>query len=299
MAYFSRKPDWHVSEAALTTESVYRGRRQILRTLGFGALSLAGAGRLSASNLIPDTEAELRPTPGFELPGVRLTDYSAIISNNNFLEFSLGKKDVRRLANQGWKTRPWEIVIDGLVRHPLRMDIDQLLRRFGPVEQRNYRFRCVEAWSMVVPWDGIPLRKIIRAVEPASRARYVRFVSFFDPEVAPNQVQMAQHPWPYFEALRIDEANHDLSFLATGLYGRTLPNQNGAPIRLVVPWKYGYKSIKSITRIEFLEERPKTFWTKAQPGEYDFLANVDPHVPHARWSQATERPLVAGHRAPA
>ena len=212
--------------------------------------------------------------------------YRDVSSYNNFYEFGLQKSDPARNASQ-FKARPWALSIEGLVRKPETIDVDVLIRRHT-LEERIYRQRCVEAWSMVVPWIGIPLANLIKHVEPLSAAKYVEFVTLFDPKRMPGQ-KSPVISWPYVEGLRLDEAMNPLSILAVGLYGDVLPNQNGAPIRLVVPWKYGFKSIKSIVKLRFVEEQPQTSWNILAPHEYGFYANVNPDVDHPRWSQRTER----------
>ena len=215
-----------------------------------------------------------------------LTPFESVTTYNNFYEFGFDKGDPAENAGS-LRTRPWTVTIDGEVKRPQVIDIDQLIKSF-PLEERVYRMRCVEAWSMVIPWLGFPLGELIKRVEPTSRAKYVAFTTLFDPEQMPEQDGSALD-WPYVEGLRMDEALHPLTLLAVGLYGKSLPNQNGAPIRLVVPWKYGFKGIKSIVRISLVEEQPETTWNLAAPSEYGFYANVNPRVNHPRWSQASER----------
>lgn len=215
-----------------------------------------------------------------------VTSYDAITSYNNFYEFGLGKDDPSRNAGS-LRTRPWTVKIDGEVRKPQTVDIDTLQSWF-PLEDRVYRMRCVEAWSMVIPWMGFPLAALIRRLEPTSKAKYVKFTTLHDPKQMPGQ-RSGVLDWPYVEGLRLDEALHPLAFLAVGIDGRILPGQNGAPLRLVVPWKYGFKNIKSIVRITLTSEMPKTTWALAAPSEYGFYANVNPAVDHPRWSQASER----------
>lgn len=282
-------------ESAATPESVYRTRRRFLGQLGLGLAGAAAGGalvRAAAGEEDRNNSSFSRLNPAFREPALTPTPFDLIASYNNFYEFGPDKESPRRLANRGWKTRPWTIAIGGLVARPITLDVDDLIARCGGLEQRVYRFRCVEAWSMVVPWDGFPLAKVFDLVEPTADARYVRFTAFFDPASAPGQ-RNRSFPWPYVEGLRIDEARHPLTLLAAGLYGRTLPNQNGAPLRLVVPWKYGFKSIKSIVRIDFTDTQPRNTWQALQPREYGFYANVNPKVDHPRWSQATERVLGA------
>ncbi len=224
-----------------------------------------------------------------------MTPFRDVTSYNNFYEFGTGKSDPA--ANAGTlRPRPWTVAIEGEVNRPQVVDIDQLIK-WSPLEERIYRMRCVEAWSMVVPWLGFPLGELIKRVEPTSRARYVAFTTLLDPEQMPAQ-RRSVLDWPYVEGLRLDEAMHPLTILAVGLYGKPLPNQNGAPLRLVVPWKYGFKGIKSIVRVRFTEKQPPTTWNSAAPEEYGFYANVNPAVDHPRWSQATERRIGEFLRRP-
>jgi sulfoxide reductase catalytic subunit YedY len=217
--------------------------------------------------------------------GDPLTTYQAINTYNNYYEFTFSKEGVAQLA-QDFETRPWAVEVGGLVANPRTFDLADLLAY--PQEERIYRMRCVEGWSMVIPWIGFPLARLLGEVEPAEGAQYVRFETLYDPEQLPNQ-RAATMPWPYVEGLRLDEAMHDLTILAMGFYGKPLTPQTGAPIRLVVPWKYGFKSIKSIVKIDLVDEMPETTWVNLAPHEYGFYANVNPNVPHPRWSQATER----------
>ena len=258
----------------VTPEEVYLKRRDFLAASGFVGASLllrqAGAAAYSVND--PD-----RPVTKEEYA----TGY------NNYYEFSLDKKEVRGAAEK-WK-RPdlWNIKIDGLVEKPFTLELSSFLKKTA-IEDRTYRFRCVEAWSMVLPWRGFPLAKLIEEAKPKPGAKFVRFVTYIDRKAMPNIVGMPHYPWPYTEGLTIEEAKHPLAFMATGLYGKPLQNQNGAPIRLVVPWKYGFKSIKSIAAIEFVTDQPKTLWQQLAPSEYGFYANVNPDVSHPRWSQAKE-----------
>ena len=219
--------------------------------------------------------------------GDELTSCESIINFNNFYEFTTSKDDVARLAS-AFKTSPWTVQVGGLVDKPQTFDIDKLLNKF-PQEERIYRMRCVEGWSMVIPWLGFPLAKLLKEVEPTSKAKYVRFETLLDPEQMPGQKSSFGLTWPYVEGLRMDEAMHNLTILSTGIYGKPLLPQNGAPIRLVVPWKYGFKSIKSIVKIDLVDEMPTSLWMDTAPHEYGFYANVNPNVSHPRWSQATER----------
>jgi methionine sulfoxide reductase catalytic subunit len=222
-----------------------------------------------------------------------ITEEAYAASYNNFYEFSTLKGSVFKKAAR-LKTHPWQVEVGGLVQKRRVFDVDDLVRAM-PLEERLYRFRCVEAWAMAVPWTGFPLHELIKRVDPLSAAKYVRFTSFLKPDEAPNQSPVLG-PWPYTEGLTMAEATNELTLLAVGIYGHALPKQHGAPIRLVVPWKYGFKSIKSIVRIEFTAEQPRTFWHSSRPREYDFFANVDPASPHPRWSQATERMIDTGER---
>lgn len=227
--------------------------------------------------------------------GEPLNSWSDITTYNNFYEFGIGKDDPARNAHT-LRTRPWSVTIEGEVERPGLYDLDDLIEA-RLVEDRVYRLRCVEAWSMVIPWRGVPLREVIRRVEPTSRARFVEFTTLLDPEQMPGQRRKVLD-WPYVEGLRLDEAMHPLTLLATGVYGKDLPNQNGAPLRLVVPWKYGFKSVKSIVRIRFLDSMPRTTWAVSAPREYGFYANVNPEVDHPRWTQARERRLGEFRRRP-
>ncbi len=225
--------------------------------------------------------------------GNRLTSYAAVTNYNNFYEFTTDKEDVAAMA-AGFKTEPWTIEVGGLVQRPKTFDLDDLLRKFGE-EERIYRMRWVEGWSMVIPWLGFPLRSLLKEVEPLAKAKHVMLTSIYDPKQMPGQNSTA-YSWPYVEGLRLDEATHSLTLLATGLYGKLLLPQSGAPIRLVVPWKYGYKSIKSIVRIDLVEEMPTSLWMRAALDQYGFFANVNPYVPHRRWTQSSERRIGEGRR---
>jgi methionine sulfoxide reductase catalytic subunit len=270
----NRPPDIPSSE--ITDESLYTTRREFLLAAGLGAAAVGG--------LLPFSRAGLSRLPGAD--DDKLTPYDDITGYNNFYEFGTGKDDPARNAGT-LRPRPWTVEIAGEVAKPAAYDLDDLLRGLTP-EEHVYRHRCVEAWSMVVPWLGMPLGRLIDRLEPTSRAKYVEFTTLLDPAQMPGQ-QRGILDWPYVEALRMDEARHPLTLLVTGLYGKPLPNQNGAPLRLVVPWKYGFKGGKSIVRIRFLERQPATTWNIAAPDEYGFYANVNPEVDHPRWSQARER----------
>jgi sulfoxide reductase catalytic subunit YedY len=284
-----RRPSWQLPDSAVTSESNYLGRRQFLKTWGLGlaASALFPALARSASLGFPDS---LNKT--YTPAGAKLTSYEDITGYNNFYEWGLDKSDPKVNANRGWKTEPWTIQIGGLCGKPATYDVNDLVKTMG-IEQRNYRHRCVEAWSMVIPWDGFPLAKLVAMAEPKAEAKFLKFTTFLDRKNCPGQ-QTDEFSWPYAEGLTLAEATNDLAFLATGIYGKPLQNQNGAPIRLVVPWKYGFKSAKSLVRIEFVTEQPKTLWNEMAPNEYGFYANVNPEVDHPRWSQKTERVIGAG-----
>jgi sulfoxide reductase catalytic subunit YedY len=284
--------DWELPESAATPESAYqlRPRRDFLKTVGLG---LAGAALAPRDLLATTAGFPTRVNADYRDPALKPTAYELITSYCNFYEFGTDKADPKVHANQGWKTEPWTVEITGLCRNPLKIDANDLVTKLGGAEQRVYRFRCVEAWSMVIPWDGIPLAKLIALADPKPEAKYVAFTTFHDPKSAPGQ-RRSNLDWPYVEGLRLDEANHELSFIATGIYGRPIPNQNGAPLRLVVPWKYGFKYGKSIVKIEFVARQPLNTWQAMQAREYGFYANVNPNVDHPRWSQASERVIGAG-----
>ncbi len=276
------RPDILESEA--TPEPLWLRRRDFLKLGAAGALSLAWPDRAAAAG---PSGAALPVAKRSDLAGGESpTPWDDVTTYNNFYELGTDKADPARNAGS-LRPRPWTITIDGEVKKPITLDIDALIKRF-PLEERIYRMRCVEAWSMVVPWVGFPLGDLLRQLEPTSRARFVAFRTLLDPVQLPGQ-RRAVLDWPYVEGLRIDEATHPLTLLAVGLYGRVLPGQNGAPIRLVVPWKYGFKGVKSIVRITLTEQQPPTSWSRLAPSEYGFYGNVDPAVDHPRWSQARER----------
>jgi sulfoxide reductase catalytic subunit YedY len=299
----------------ITPEALYKDRREFLKSaalftatataFGGGLLALVGRGvrsRMPELAPLPPLEVTIPPAgpsaqagPGIDPTKDPLTPFEDITTYNNFYELGLGKGDPARNASS-LRPRPWKVAIEGEVKRPQVIDIDTLLRWF-PVEERVYRMRCVEAWSMVIPWLGFPLRALIEKVEPTSRAKFVAFTTLLDHDQLPGQTRPVLD-WPYIEGLRMDEAMHPLTILAAGLYGKTLPGQNGAPLRLVVPWKYGFKGIKSIVKIAFTERQPKTSWSVAAPEEYGFYANVNPEVDHPRWSQATERRIGELTRRP-
>ena len=275
-----------IPASEITPESVYRRRRELIG-LGLASPLLAIAGCSEAKTPVAANSGRTGPN-GFTASDT-LTRFEDIIAYNNFYEFGTGKSDPARHAHR-LRTRPWMVTIGGAAEVTGSLPLDALLKGHA-VQDRIYRLRCVEGWSMVIPWQGIPLADIIKRFKPTSKAKYVAFTSLADRSQMPGMAYNSI-PWPYREGLRMDEAMHPLTLLATGLYGKPLPNQNGAPIRLVVPWKYGFKSIKSIIRIEFTEKMPKTSWNMLQPDEYGFYSNVNPDVDHPRWSQATERRIA-------
>jgi sulfoxide reductase catalytic subunit YedY len=300
------RPAWSLAARCVTPEAAFRNRREFLRQLGLaggGLLAAMAAGCDHSQHAAPvagQSGAAREPTKGYPAarnpqfdPKWRLTNETAAATYNNFYEFSSGKDASRHVGR--FVTSPWPVEIAGLIKEPMTLDALELAEMFG-LEERIYRFRCVEAWAMVVPWTGFPLVKLIDKVQPKPEAKFVRFVTFHRPEQAPGTARTPQYPWPYHEGLSLDEAMHPLTLLATGIYGKPLPKQHGAPLRLVVPWKYGYKSIKSIVKIEFVSAQPQTFWETLAPDEYPFESNVNPKKPHPRWSQATERLIDTGDR---
>ncbi len=297
---------WESVAPCETSESAYYSRRRFIGMAAGAGLAAVGMGDSSTwtseepahakeDDSVRDVDApakqktrQLYPAPRnekFKLDRA-MTLEGIATAYNNFYEFSFGKTAVAALA-QKKVTTPWSVEVAGLVAKPRRFDVSDLVRRIE-LEERLYRFRCVETWAMAVPWTGFPLAKLLKLVEPLGSAKFVRFVTFHNPEWG-DGFKDDTYPWPYFEALTIEEAMNEMTLLATGLYGKPLPKQNGAPVRLVVPWKYGFKSIKSIVRVELTEKQPPTFWSQVVPHEYKFEANVDPAVPHPRWSQARER----------
>jgi methionine sulfoxide reductase catalytic subunit len=293
-----KAPDLHSAE--ITPKEVYLQRRRFLTGVGTAGLAWMAAKflphTLKAGTQTQEATKLQYLKSSLSTQGETLTPLREIAAYNNFYEFGLSKSEPAKNA-EGFKTIPWTVSIEGLVKKSRTYDVDGIIKMHPALEERIYCFRCVEAWSMVIPWIGIPLSSVIKAVEPGSKAHFIVFETLFDPKRMLGQ-RPGVMPWPYTEALRMDEALHPLTILAVGLYGETLPNQDGAPIRLVVPWKYGFKSIKSIVRIRFVEAQPKTTWNSVAPKEYGFYANVNPAVDHPRWSQAEERRIGELFRRP-
>ena len=295
-------------ERDVTPENIFQNRRAFLKTMGMGTVGAAALlsswPRLAESQ--PSAAAQLKalqplnyqknPSLSVTLPP---TPEITAATFNNFYEFSTGKEDVWEEVRD-FKPHPWTVEVGGLVAKPRTFDMENLLR--FPLEERIYRFRCVEAWAMVVPWIGFPLKQLLEKVQPLSKARYVKFTGFLRPQEASRQNRGTfwggREPWPYTEGLTIAEAMNDLTLLTVGSYGHILPKQHGAPVRLITPWKYGFKGIKSITKIEFTETQPATFWNTIAPHEYGFISNVNPAIPHPRWSQSSERMLGSNERRP-
>ena len=291
-----RKRGWEIAERLATPESVYLNRREILKASGYSVIGgLAATALPGTAQAQTDSTANLYPAPRngkytIERP---ITPESITTTYNNFYEFGT-QKNVASAAD-ALVTRPWQVRIDGMVEKAMTVDIDDLIRKM-PLEERLYRHRCVEAWSMTVPWTGFPLASLVEMAKPASGAKYVRMETFLDPDMASGQNSF--YPWPFVEGLTMAEATNELAFMVTGAYGKPVAKSMGAPLRLHVPWKYGFKSIKSIVKISFVEEQPLSFWQQIQGSEYGFWANVNPEVPHARWSQAKERDITTGDLIP-
>lgn len=268
-----------IPPSEITPQAIYLGRRRFMASMtALAALPALG---------MPDAAGKLgKLKPSALSTGEARTPFEAVTTYNNFYEFGTNKSDPAKNAHT-LQTRPWTVAVEGEVKRPRIYGIDELLK-LAPLEERIYRLRCVEGWSMVIPWIGFPLAELIKRAEPTGNAKFVEFVTLHDPKQMPFQ-RSSILDWPYVEGLRIDEANHPLTLLAVGLYGEVLPRQNGAPIRLVVPWKYGFKSAKSIVKIRFVEKAPISAWMRAAPNEYGFYSNVNPKVDHPRWSQAKER----------
>ncbi len=294
--FIMRRKGWEIPGGNVTPEHLFFNRRQILGAAA-GAATLLAAGSVQAED---DPSAGLYPAkinPRFADAGRPVTEESYNITFNNYYEFGTSKRIAS--AAEALPIRPWTIVIDGEVEKPLTLGIDDLLKQVT-LEERIYRHRCVEAWSMVVPWTGFPLSKLLEIAKPTANAKYVRFETFNNPDIASGQKpgHFGAYPWPYVEGLTMAEAANDLSFMVTGAYGKPVAKSMGAPIRLHLPWKYGFKSIKAIVKISFVAERPVSFWEQLAASEYGFWANVNPEVPHPRWSQADEQVLGSGERIP-
>ena len=290
------RENWALPETAVMSEYIYMNRRQWLQAAGVAG---AGLATMFAGGAINPVNAAIGPYPAPRneayVGGRALTPEDEATTYTNFYEFGSSKNIWRRAQNL--ITDPWSVSIGGFVETPVTLDAEALLQQLGGLEERIYRHRCVEAWAMTVPWTGIPLARLVSFARPTASAKYLRMETFWDPSVAPGQKQ-DWYPWPYVEGLTLAEAVNELAFLATGIYGKPMPAQNGAPLRLVVPWKYGFKSIKSIVRFTFTDQRPVSFWEELNTQEYGFWANVNPDVPHPRWSQASERLLGSGDRVP-
>ena len=287
-------PEWEISEKETTPEEVYLNRRRFIGNMGklgvnslafcllpkFLALSKVFAANQNSSESVSKNKNYLMSLAAQSTPENLVSRY------NNFYEFGTNKSNIWRLSRK-LPLEDWTVKVEGLTNKTRVLDLEKLIKKI-PSEQRIYRLRCVETWSAIIPWYGFPLRELIKLLEPLSTARYIKFKTFVDPNIAPGQKDRFWEPWPYVEGLSISEAMHDLTFIAIGMYGHKLNSQNGAPIRLVVPWKYGFKSIKSIDSIEFVKKPPKSFWQTVSPMDYDFLANVEPTIPYARWDQRFE-----------
>jgi sulfoxide reductase catalytic subunit YedY len=293
---------WEIPEREATPEAVYFNRRRFLKTLvgasiGASLLPLVGCEKTTQPNqalaaTLDKKTLDAAVNLNFASVDRPMTDVDLAGQYNNFYEFG-GTKSIWRNA-QALPTEDWKLEVTGLVKNPRTYDLDDLRTKF-PLEERIYRFRCVEAWSMVIPWIGFPMQALIKAVEPTSQAKFVRFTSFYDPQITTGPTfHVGSLPWPYTEGMRIEEMANDLAFFALGNYGHILPKQHGAPIRAVLPWKYGFKGAKSIVKVEFVETQPATFWNTIDAHEYDFEANVNPSKPHPRWSQATEKFISKG-----
>jgi sulfoxide reductase catalytic subunit YedY len=286
---------WELPERDATPERLFFDRRQFVA--GTAALALsASAARAQRIADLPDPSASLYPAKrneGFALDRP-ITDEAITTTYNNYYEFGSAKTIAR--AAQALPVRPWTVKIDGLVEKPIEIGIDDLLAKM-PLEERLYRHRCVEAWAMAIPWSGFPLAKLVELAKPLSSAKYLQMETFLNPDIASGQ-RATWYPWPYVEGVTMAEATNELAFLVTGAYGKPVSKQQGAPLRLALPWKYGFKSIKSISRFSFVDRRPKGFWEALQGSEYGFWANVNPAVPHPRWSQATEKDIGTGERRP-
>ena len=291
-----RMKGWELPESKTTSEDHYLNRRAMVRAMGFGAASIALPGQLMAQDKSADPSAGLYPARRNDRYGVPtpMTAEKLATTYNNFYEFGTDKSIWREA--QKLEVRPWTIKVGGMVEKPFEIGIDDLLAKVQ-LEERVYRHRCVETWSMIVPWSGFPVRSLVEICKPLGSAKFIVMKTLSRPSVMREQRDLL-YPWPYTEGLAMDEAMNDLAFIATGLYGKPIHKQNGAPLRLVAPWKYGFKNVKSIVSVDFTDKKPKTFWEGLQSSEYGFWANVNPQVAHPRWSQATEKPLGSEERIP-
>ncbi len=298
MANILKRPAGWIPERLVTPEAAWRDRRRFLKQMGLTGAGILAASPLLAADAKPAVKTATKKYPAKRNPEYdpkwQLSDERFVATYNNYYEFTSQKEFVHKLVGN-FVTDPWTIEIGGLVEKPLKLDVRELVEMFD-LEERVCRFRCVEAWAMVVPWTGFTLSKLLEKVQPKAEAKFVKFQTAMRPDQMPGIQRLRGYPWPYTEGLRLDEAMHPLTLVATGLYGKPLFKQNGAPLRLVVPWKYGYKSIKSIVKIELTREQPKTLWETLSPEEYPFESNVNPALPHPRWSQAFERMIDTGAR---
>ncbi|MDX1711659.1 MAG: protein-methionine-sulfoxide reductase catalytic subunit MsrP [Rhodovibrionaceae bacterium] len=291
--FVRRKRAWELPESAATDETLFRDRRRLIKAAAAGSIAAASAGlplgaaRAQVGAPEDDPSKDLYPLSRNDAYKLQrpISSEEVVATYNNYYEFGSSKTIWR--AAQDLPIRPWTVQIDGAVEQPREIGIDELLNKM-PLEERLYRHRCVEAWSIAVPWSGFPMKALVDFARPLSKAKYVKMVTFEMPDVAKGQ-RASWYPWPYVEGLTIEEATNELAFLVTGMYGKPIPKQNGSPLRLAVPWKYGFKSVKGIVRFSFVEEMPKTYWWEIQPNEYGFWANVNPEVDHPRWSQASEK----------
>jgi len=320
MANIRILPGWQGKEQDTTPERVYANRRTFIKKFAFGTVGLASTGVPGLScagntrrdgtttgpqpvgplDTIPDNAPRIGypapQNPDFAVPERNLSDRFIASSYNNYYEFSAAARKIWHLTGD-YKPFPMTLKVTGLVERPFTIDIESLITSME-LEERIYRFRCVEAWALTIPWTGFPLRKLIDRCKPLSSASYVRFISAGRKDEMPGITSLSYYQWPYYEGLRIGEAVNDLAFVATGMYGEPLPKQNGSPIRLALPWKYGYKGAKAIVQIDFTDRQPSTFWNDLQPLEYGFLSNVNPNIPHPRWNQSSERLLSTNDRVP-
>jgi sulfoxide reductase catalytic subunit YedY len=289
------KKGQRIKSSEITPKKFYMNRRKFIAS----SAAVAGFGLLNPDSLFALQEPQDKKLKiakkGEYTVEEKPTSYEDATGYTNYYEFSLSKRETIKLAKD-FKTRPWEVSVEGEVKEPLKFDVAEIINMF-PLEERVYRWRCVEAWGMIIPWIGFPLAEFIKKCAPTSDAEFVEFTTLFDRKQMPG-LRSDVLPWPYVEGLRMDEAMHPLTILSVGMYGEVLPNQNGAPLRLVVPWKYGFKGAKSIVKIRFMKKMPRTAWNKQRPEEYGFYANVNPNVKHPRWTQATERRIGEEGRRP-